>query len=67
MNKQVNVDAASLPTCSVFSAEIGIYGKHRSRNIPTPAATRSAVRAARPDGRPPADSLPCGMCCMQMR
>ena len=59
MNKQKNYGAASLPTCSVFSAEIGIYGKHRSRNIPPPAATRSAVRAARPEGRPPADSLLC--------
>ena len=32
---------------------------HRSRNIPPPAATRSAVRAARPEGRLPADSLLC--------
>ena len=55
MNKLENYGAVSLPTCSFFSA---VYW-HRSRNIPPPAATRSAVRAARPEGRPPADSLLC--------
>ena len=38
---------------------IVVRSEHRSRNIPPPAATRSAVRAARPEGRPPADSLLC--------